>query len=63
MPLGLAQSDSLQGIQADIMLHPCDAFTAYTLKKMNLFIINLLLHFHFQAGGLAGASPIRLPQK
>ena len=33
------QSDSLKGIQTDIMLHPCDAFTAYTLKK-NEFIYN-----------------------
>lgn len=31
--------DTLKGLQSDIMLHPCDAFTAYTLKK-NEFVYN-----------------------
>lgn len=35
----LSQTDSLRGLQTDIMLHPCDAFTAYTLKK-NEFVYN-----------------------
>jgi hypothetical protein len=34
-----AQPDSLRGLQTDIMLHPGDGFTAYTLKK-NEFIYN-----------------------
>lgn len=35
----LSQTDSLRGIQNDIMLHPCDSYTAYTLKK-NEFVYN-----------------------
>lgn len=30
---GLAQSDTLKGIQTEVFLHPADGFTAYTLKK------------------------------
>ena len=28
-----AQLDSLKGLQTEILLHPANAFTAYTLKK------------------------------
>ncbi len=55
-------SDNLQGLQADILLHPGEAFTAYTYKKGTFFYAqNLVPYPGFAQIGITNWLTVELP--